>query len=89
MAALVAIADYWWDWGNLLFRWLHVVAAIAWVGSSFYFIALDNHLKPPADKDDAKRGVGGESWEIHGGGFYRVEKFTVAPHTLPAPLYWF
>ncbi len=89
MAALVAFDDYWWDWGNLLFRWLHVVAAIAWVGSSFYFIALDNHLRPPADERDAKRGVGGESWEIHGGGFYRIEKFLVAPEKLPEPLYWF
>jgi uncharacterized membrane protein len=89
MAALLAISDYWWDWGNLLFRWLHVVAAIAWVGSSFYFIALDNHLRPPAEPRDAARGVGGESWEIHGGGFYRIEKFRVAPETLPEPLHWF
>jgi uncharacterized membrane protein len=89
MAALVAFDDYWWDWGNLLFRWLHVVAAIAWIGSSFYFIALDDHLRPPADERDARRGVGGESWEIHGGGFYRIEKFRVAPETLPEPLHWF
>ena len=89
MAALLAVSDYWWDWGNLLFRWLHVVAAIAWIGSSFYFIALDNHLTAPADECDAARGVGGEVWEIHGGGFYRVEKFRVAPHALPEPLYWF
>jgi uncharacterized membrane protein len=90
MAALVvANADYWWDWGNLLFRWLHVVAAIAWVGSSFYFIALDNHLRPPEHAEDARRGVGGETWEIHGGGFYRIEKFRVAPETLPEPLHWF
>jgi uncharacterized membrane protein len=89
MAHLLALGDYWWGWGNLLFRWLHVVAAIAWIGSSFYFIALDHHLTPPADERDAARGVGGEAWEIHGGGFYRVEKFTVAPHTLPEPLYWF
>ena len=79
MATLLAISDYWWGWGDLLFRWLHVVAAIAWIGSSFYFIALDNHLEPPADERDAERGVGGEAWEIHGGGFYRVEKFRVAP----------
>jgi uncharacterized membrane protein len=89
MAQLLALGDYWWGWGNLLFRWLHVVAAIAWIGSSFYFIALDHHLTPPADERDAARGVGGEAWEIHGGGFYRVEKFTVAPHALPEPLYWF
>src|SRR5262245_66161870 len=86
---LLAISDYWWGWANLLVRWLHVIAAIAWIGSSFYFIALDNHLAPPAEERDAERGVGGEAWEIHGGGFYRVEKFTVAPDELPSPLYWF
>ena len=89
MAALLALSDYWWSWGDLLFRWLHVIAAIAWIGASFYFIALDNHLEPPADPLDARRGVGGESWEIHGGGFYRVEKFRVAPARLPEPLHWF
>jgi uncharacterized membrane protein len=89
MAALLAIGDYWWSWANLLVRWLHVIAAIAWIGSSFYFIALDIHLRPPADERDAERGVGGEVWEIHGGGFYRVEKFRVAPQELPEPLYWF
>jgi uncharacterized membrane protein len=89
MIHLLAISDYWWSWGNLLFRSLHVIAAIAWIGSSFYFIALDNHLTPPAEERDRERGVGGEVWEIHGGGFYRVEKFTVAPQTLPEPLYWF
>jgi uncharacterized membrane protein len=62
---------------------------MAWIGASFYFIALDNHLKPPAEERDAERGVGGEVWEIHGGGFYRIEKFKVAPHELPEPLYWF
>jgi uncharacterized membrane protein len=89
MAASLGSAGYWWDWGNLVFRWLHVVAGIAWIGSSFYFIALDHHLAPPADERDAARGVAGEAWEIHGGGFYRVEKFRVAPQTLPEPLYWF
>jgi uncharacterized membrane protein len=87
--ALLALGDYWWGWGDLLFRWLHVVAAIAWIGSSFYFIALDHHLTAPPDERDAARGVAGEAWEIHGGGFYRVEKFRVAPHALPEPLYWF
>ena len=88
-AGLIAISEYWLGWGDLVFRWLHVIAAIAWIGSSFYFIALDNHLAPPEDERDAERGVGGEAWEIHGGGFYRVEKFTVAPEKLPSPLYWF
>jgi uncharacterized membrane protein len=86
---LVALSDYWWQWGNLLFRWLHVIAGIAWVGASFYFIALDNHLEAPRDPNDAKRGVGGEAWEIHGGGFYRVEKYALAPQRLPEHLYWF
>ncbi len=89
MAAFLAPADYWWGWGDLVFRWLHVVAGIAWIGSSFYFIALDNHLEPPADPADAARGVGGEVWEIHGGGFYRIEKFRVAPERLPERLHWF
>jgi uncharacterized membrane protein len=89
MAYVLALSDYWWGWGNVLFRWLHVIAAIAWIGASFYFIALDNHLRPPADPRDADRGIGGESWEIHGGGFYRIEKFRVAPARLPEPLHWF
>ncbi|HZQ04350.1 MAG TPA: urate hydroxylase PuuD, partial [Gaiellaceae bacterium] len=80
---------YWWGWGDLVFRWLHVIAAIAWIGSSFYFIALDNHLEPPRDPRDSTRGIGGEAWEIHGGGFYRVEKFRVAPARLPETLHWF
>jgi uncharacterized membrane protein len=77
------------EWLNLLVRWLHVIAAIAWIGSSFYFIALDYSLRPPDDERDAERGVAGESWEIHGGGFYRIEKFRVAPATLPDVLHWF
>ena len=77
------------EWLDLLVRWLHVVAAIAWIGSSFYFIALDNHLRPPEDEADAERGVGGEAWEIHGGGFYQVQKYRLAPRTLPEPLHWF
>src|SRR2546423_12765066 len=77
------------EWLDLLVRWLHVIAAIAWIGASFYFIALDNHLRPPEDESDADRGVGGEAWEIHGGGFYQVQKYRVAPKTLPEPLHWF
>jgi uncharacterized membrane protein len=77
------------EWLDLLVRWLHVIAAIAWIGSSFYFIALDNHLRPPKDEADSERGVGGEAWEIHGGGFYQVQKYRVAPRTLPEPLHWF
>jgi uncharacterized membrane protein len=77
------------EWLDLLVRWLHVIAAIVWIGASFYFVALDNHLRPPADAEDAERGVGGEAWEIHGGGFYQVQKYRVAPRTLPEPLQWF
>jgi uncharacterized membrane protein len=77
------------EWLDLLVRWLHVIAGIAWIGASFYFIALDNHLRPPEAEADAERGVGGEAWEIHGGGFYQVQKYRVAPKTLPEPLHWF
>jgi uncharacterized membrane protein len=77
------------EWLDLLLRWLHVIAGIAWIGASFYFIALDNHLLPPKDPGDARRGIGGEAWEIHGGGFYHVQKYRVAPSQLPEPLYWF
>jgi uncharacterized membrane protein len=65
------------EWLSFLARWLHVMAGIVWIGTSFYFVALDNHLRE------------NESWEIHGGGFYRVEKFTPAPPRLPDVLHWF
>jgi len=77
------------DWLHLIVRWLHVTAAIAWVGASFYFIALDQSLRAPRRPGAEGEGVGGEAWEIHGGGFYRVEKYRIAPRTLPAPLAWF
>jgi len=83
------LASYLGDWLHLVVRWLHIAAAIAWVGASFYFIALDHGLRAPADERDAARGVGGEAWEIHGGGFYRIEKFRVAPSALPGSLRWF
>jgi len=86
LAPLLTLDPYATDWLNLLARWLHVIAGIVWIGSSFYFIALDNHLRPPKD---AEEGVGGESWEIHGGGFYRIHKYRVAPEELPEPLHWF
>jgi uncharacterized membrane protein len=85
---MLALSGYATDWLNLLLRGLHVVAVIAWIGGSFYFIMLDNQLRPPAREEDRERGVGGESWEIHGGGFYRVEKFAVAPERLPETLHW-
>ena len=77
------------EWLQFLARWFHVVAGIVWIGTSFYFVALDNHLRPPTDRGGAERGVGGEAWEIHGGGFYRIEKFRVAPPRLPDVLHWF
>ncbi len=77
------------EWANLLVRWLHVTAAIAWIGTSFYYIALDFHLLEPKNPAAEEAGVAGEVWEIHGGGFYRVEKYRVAPPTLPSPLHWF
>jgi uncharacterized membrane protein len=74
------------EWLDLLLRWLHVVAGIVWIGTSFYFVALDSHLRP---SKDAQEEVAGESWEIHGGGFYRVQKYRIAPETLPESLHWF
>ena len=85
----VALAPYATEWLDLLARWLHVIAAIVWIGTSFYFVALDNHLRPPRERGSADDGVGGEAWEIHGGGFYRVEKYRVTPPAIPDPLYWF
>jgi uncharacterized membrane protein len=89
VATLLAFDAYATDWLNLLGRWLHVVAAIVWIGSSFYFIALDNHLRPPKERRDVDEGVGGEAWEIHGGGFYDIKKYLVAPRVLPETLHWF
>ncbi|TLY77554.1 MAG: urate hydroxylase PuuD, partial [Gammaproteobacteria bacterium] len=66
------------DWLSLFGRWLHLVAGIAWIGSSFYFIWLDNHLVPPADPAIAARGVAGEVWAVHGGGFYNSHKYRLA-----------
>ena len=87
--AAALIDPYWNDWLDLLIRWLHVIAGIVWIGTSFYFVALDNHLGQPREQRDIDDGVGGESWEIHGGGFYRISKWTVAPRELPEPLHWF
>src|SRR3989338_5736175 len=77
------------DWANLLLRWVHVITAIAWVGSSFYFVFLDSSLTPPVDEDLRRQGVSGELWAVHGGGFYHPVKFAVKPPTLPAHLHWF
>ncbi len=77
------------DWANLLLRWLHVITAIAWIGSSFYFVFLDSSLTPPEDEDLKKQGVSGELWAVHGGGFYHPVKFNVSPPQLPKHLHWF
>jgi len=83
------VASYTTDWLDLVFRWFHATAAIVWIGTSFYFVALDNHLGKPEREEDSEEGVAGESWEIHGGGFYRIQKFQVAPPRLPKPLHWY
>ena len=62
------------DWANLLLRWSHVIAAIAWIGSSFYFVFLDNSLTKPESPDLLEKGVDGELWAVHGGGFYHPQK---------------
>jgi uncharacterized membrane protein len=77
------------DWLNLLLRWAHVITAIAWIGSSFYFVFLDSSLTPPEDEDLKKQGVSGELWAVHGGGFYHPVKFAVKPPQLPKHLHWF
>jgi len=77
------------DWLNLLLRWLHLITGVAWIGASFYFIWLDNHLEPPKEPGDDAKGVGGELWSVHGGGFYHAQKYRVAPGTMPEQLHWF
>jgi uncharacterized membrane protein len=77
------------DWVQLILRWVHLITGIAWIGASFYFVWLDNSLELPRDAADAEKGIGGELWAVHGGGFYVVRKFRVAPETLPATLHWF
>jgi len=78
------------DWANLLLRWAHVITAIAWIGSSFYFVMLDNSLTKPQDADLKAKGVDGEMWAVHGGGFYHSNKYMVAPRWRPLPqnLHW-
>jgi len=76
-------------WLGLALRWLHLITGIAWIGSSFYFIWLDNALRPPADPRDRETGASGEVWAVHGGGFYHKQKYPVAPAHMPAELHWF
>lgn len=74
----------WGEWLNLAIRWFHLTAGIAWIGSSFYFVWLDNHLVPPKEGE-----ASGEVWSVHGGGFYHKQKYAVAPAKMPEDLHWF
>ena len=76
------------DWTNLLLRWAHVITGIAWIGASFHFVLLDDSLYKPQDPGLLDKGVGGESWAVHGGGFYHHNKYLVAPKNLPDKLHW-
>jgi uncharacterized membrane protein len=80
--------SYYLDWANLLLRWVHVITAIAWIGASFYFVMLDNSLEKPQDQESIDKGVGGEQWAVHGGGFYNMQKYALAPKKLPDHLHW-
>ena len=75
-----------WDWVDLSVRWLHVIAGIAWIGSSFYFVHLDLSLK---QREGLPEGAGGDAWQVHGGGFYHMVKYLVAPSKMPDSLTWF
>src|SRR5215475_14465005 len=82
-AVVVAVLT---EWSSLIFRWLHVVAGIAWIGGSFYFIHLDLSLKP---RSGLPQGVQGDAWQVHGGGFYHMVKYLIAPARMPDELTWF
>ena len=86
---MTAYLPYALDWANLLLRWAHVITAIAWIGSSFYFVFLDSSLTRPVDPDLVEKGVDGELWAVHGGGFYHPQKYMVAPKQMPEHLHWF
>ena len=75
-----------WAWIDFSLRWLHVIAGIAWIGSSFYFVHLDASIK---QRDGLPKGAGGEAWQVHGGGFYHMIKYLVAPERMPDDLTWF
>ncbi len=90
MDALGYLGPYALEWFNMLLRWLHIITGIAWIGASFYFVWLDNTIRPPAPGSElAKKGVSGELWAVHGGGFYNPQKYLVAPAELPKELHWF
>ena len=77
---------YMMDWLELVVRWIHVITGVSWIGASFYFNWLNNSLRPP---ETPSEGVDGEVWAVHGGHFYRVNKYAVAPPKLPKTLHWF
>jgi uncharacterized membrane protein len=83
------LESYMMDWALMLLRWVHVITVIAWIGASFYFVWLDNSLEKPEAPDLIQKGVDGELWAVHGGGFYNPQKYLVAPKTLPSNLHWF
>jgi uncharacterized membrane protein len=90
MDLFASLIPYGLEWLNLLVRWLHVIVGIAWIGASFYFVWLDNTIRPPAPGSElAQKGVSGELWAVHGGGFYNPQKYLVAPAELPKELHWF
>ena len=78
----------WFDWISLFTRWFHVIAGVAWIGASFYFIWLDNNLRTPPDWKKQK-GIKGDLWAVHGGGFYEVSKYAYGPEQMPEKLHWF
>ena len=77
------------DWLNLLLRWAHFITGVAWIGASFYFNWLENHLERQLKSQEAGNDIAGDLWAVHGGGFYYLQKFEVAPPQLPATLHWF
>lgn len=79
---------YLYDWLALVFRWFHIIAAIAWIGASFYFVWLDNSLEMPSEKKK-ESGIKGDLWAFHGGGIYEVAKYKLAPQKMPSKLHWF
>ena len=90
MEVFAYLVPYVLEWCNLVVRWLHVITGIAWIGASFYFVWLDNSIRPPAPGSPlARKGVSGELWAVHGGGFYNPQKYLVAPAELPKELHWF
>lgn len=77
------------EWLNLIIRWMHLIAGISWIGSSFFFMWMDSHLEEPKERNDRKKDVEGELWMVHSGGFYLVEKYLIKPGWVPEKLHWF